>query len=162
MLDTPIAFVERCAARHGLALDAAAEHAWRGVDVRVWDCRRLRLFPYAQDSIPPHLRAACVDVALRGMTGHSNMYKMSCVTGVDFRVQAVVATQAATADALREAILRIQGFEFTEFSFVCRSATHRSVACCFLLAAIAFPAAEICFTTERTRQAAEAAGLTLY
>ena len=162
VLDTPIAFVERRAARYGLALDAAAEEAWRRVGVPVLDCRRLRLFPYAQDSIPPHLRGACVDVALRGMTGHSNMYKMSCVTGVDFCVQAVVATQPATADALREAILRIQGFDFTEFSFVCRSATHRSVACCFLLAAIAFPHAEICLTTERTRRAAESAGLTLY
>ena len=79
--------------------------------------------------------------------------------GIDFRVQAVVATQAATAESLHEAIRRIEDVDATDFSFVCHGATHRSVACCFLLAAIAYPRAEICLTTARTRRAAESGGL---
>ena len=121
--------------------------------------RRLRLFPHAQDSVPERLQSAHVDVAKREVSAHSHMYELSSVTGVDFRVQAVVATQAATAEALREAIRRIEDVGAQEFSFVCHGATHRSVACCFLLAAIAYPRAEICLTTARTRQAAESCGL---
>ncbi len=100
-----------------------------------------------------------MDVAKRGVDAHSPMYELTAVTGVDFRVQAVVATQAATAEALREAIRRIEDVDADEFSFVCHGATHRSVACCFLLAAIAYPRAEICLTMARTRRAAASCGL---
>ena len=96
-----------------------------------------------------------MDVALRG----SPLYYKDCVTGVDLRAQAVVATQAATAEASHEAICCIEDVDAAGFSLVCRGATHRAVACCFLMAAIAQARAEICLTTARARLAAERCGL---
>jgi hypothetical protein len=49
---------------------------------------------------------------------------------------------------------RIEENGMREFSFVCHGATHRSVACCLLLAAIAYPQARVHMTTRRTRDAA--------
>ena len=150
------------AERYGLHMDAAAENAWRALSARV-ECvakgRQLCLFPHAQDSVPIRLVHKHVDVAKRGVNAHSPLYAMSSVTGVDFRVQAVVASQASTANALLEAIDSIENSDHREFAFVCHGATHRSVACCFLLAAVAYPLASVCLTTARTRRAAEEYGL---
>ncbi len=93
------------------------------------------------------------------MRAHSNLYEMGSVTGVDFRVQAVVASQLVTAEVLLEAFNYIELYDSTEFAFVCHGATHRSVACCFLFAAIAYPEAIVCLSTPRTQRAAEEYGL---
>ena len=121
--------------------------------------RCLRLTPHKRESIPPYLRSAHVDVDAIGVDARSDMYAMGQVTGVDPRVQAVVATHAATADALLQAVSRIEASNMREFGFVCIGATHRSVACCYLLAAVAYPNAEVHLTTERTQRAARMAGL---
>ena len=84
---------------------------------------------------------------------------MDSVIGVEFRVQAVVASQRVTVEALRDAFFSIEKYDYTEFAFVCQDATLCSVACCFLLAAIAYPEAIVCRSPRRTQRAAEASGL---
>jgi hypothetical protein len=160
-------YVEWYARRYDLSLRGLGEwqllsaHLLNRVE-EVESARPLRLFAHRQDSIPLSRREyelACVDVADKGVDGLSPMYKIGDVTGVDFRVQAVVAMQAATAAALLEAIQTIERYNLHELAFLCRGATHRSVACCFLLAAIAYPRAEIYLTTKRTQADAHRFGL---
>ena len=163
-----VAYVCQLVESHGLTLGARAGERWQALADRLESPfypsgghRRLRLFPHAQDRIPLRFQAAdChVDLAVRGVDGRSSLYELSKVTGVDQRVQAVVACQEATADALLAALERIEDMDMLEFCFVCHGATHRSVACCFLLAAIAYPHAEVHLTTDRTRRAAKTCGL---
>ena len=158
-------FVRLYANRYDLTISEPAERAWRALSGRVdsriepvANCRRLQLYAHAQEHpLPP---GACPrgrrQARGRRALAHVRVERRH---GIDFRVQAVVATQAATAGALHEAIRRIEDVDADEFSFVCHGATHHSVACCFLLAAIAYPRAEICLTTARTRRAAESGGL---
>ena len=159
-------YIRHLTARHGLELSGAAEEAWERFEDRLMSpfrpsprWRTLRLFPHAQDNIPPGFKSNHVDVALRGVDGKSRLYQLSEVTGVDERVQAVVASQGATANCLLVAFERIEEEDLDEFSFVCHGATHRSVACCLLLAALVYPQARVHLTTRRTRRAAALAGL---
>ena len=96
------------------------------------------------------------DVAEAGLNAFSNIYTMGAVTGIDFPVQAVLITQLSTVKLLTAAWKDIRRRKLRKYAFVCHGATHRSVACCMLLAAIAYPHAEICLTTPRTRAAARA------
>ena len=89
------------------------------------------------------------------MRAHSILYEMSSVIGVEFRVQAVVASQRVTAEVLLEAFNPIEQYDYTEFAFVCQEANHCSVACCFLLAAIAYPGAIVCLSTPKALLAAD-------
>ena len=73
---------------------------------------------------------------------------------MDECVQARVASQAITARCLLDAMQEVEKWNYRLFSFVCRGATHRSVACCLLLAAIAYRNASVHMTTKRTRIAA--------
>ena len=166
---TVVAYVRLLVKRHGLTLGACAQERWQALA----DCierfyprtRCLHLFPHAQDQIQPRFLGygihgpAYVNLAERGVDGRSYLYELSKVTGVDECVQAVVACQEATANALLAALERIEDLDIFEFCFVCHGATHRSVACCFLLAAIAYPFAEVPLTKNRTRRAAESCGL---
>jgi len=163
---SPLAYVHDLTFRHGLALSAAAAQAWKTFE----DCLEFRLSPsperrvlhfepHAQDSIPSRFQHLHVDVAARGVDGRSHLYKLRDVTGVDERVQAVVASQKETADCLLVAVCRVEEEDANKFSFVCHGATHRSVACCILLAALAYPRALVHLSTARTRCAAAAAGL---
>lgn len=159
--------VRALAATHGLEISREAENAWRSFEDRVtsplWPFVRGRLLtlePHAQDRIPVRFEKTHIDVALRGVYGKcSALYTLSDVTGVDGRVQAVVASQEATAFCLLAALERIEEEDLTDFSFVCHGATHRSVACCFLLAALAYPLGQVSLTTSRTQHAAKLAGL---
>ena len=153
-------YVRDLTSQHGLQLSDAAQQAWKDFEDRLtsfWPTpagRSLHLEPHAQNSIPPRFQASHIDVALAGVNGKSTLYHLSEVTGVDERVQAVVASQDATAACLLVALERIEEKGMREFSFVCHGATHRSVACCLLLAAIAYPQARVHMTTRRTRDAA--------
>jgi hypothetical protein len=157
-----VTYVRELASRHGIALGPRAEQAWRRFEERLtsnfwWTAARrvLRLEPRARDWIAnSEFEAFHVDVALRGVDGRSELYELAEVTGVDERVQAVVASQEATATCLLLALERVEVDDLHVFSFVCQGATHRSVACCFLFAALAHPKAEILLTTARTRDAA--------
>lgn len=159
--------VRALSATYGIALSRQAESAWKDFEnratSRLWSCARgrvLTLEPHAQDRIPAHFEKTHIDVALRGVDGKCGaLYALSDVTGVDERVQAVVASQEATAWCLLAALERIEEEDLTEFSFVCHGATHRSVACCFLLAALVYPLGQVRLTTPRTQQAAKLAGI---
>ena len=122
--------------------------------------RPLLLFACAQGSVPGELAGNTVDVAARGLDGRCpRLYEMAEVTGLDFRVQAVVCSQRVAVQIFREAIEQIESRSLHRFAFVCHHATHRSVACCVLLAALCFPQASICLTTSKTSRAAEQLGL---
>ena len=86
-------------------------------------------------------------------------YEMKQVTGIDDCVQAVVASQGITPTLLCEAMWMIEGGDLFDFAFVCSHATHRSVACCFLLAAVIYPHCQIILTTARTQREAGKQGL---
>ena len=163
-------YIRDLTARHGLQLRGAPEDAWKRFEDRYTSAfmphaqathrRRLCLVPHAQDSIPEYFVNQHVDVALKGVDGKCRrLYHLGEVTGVDECVQAVVASQTATAECLRVAFEWIEEEDLNSFSFVCHGATHRSVACCFLMAALAYPHARVHLTTNRTRRAAEFAGL---
>ena len=87
-------------------------------------------------------------------------YYIKSVTGVDYCVQSCLIMQYDVIDALWDAARRIiENTEITRFAFVCQNATHRSVACCLLLAILVFPRAHIVLTTEKTYNAAIDCGL---
>ena len=150
-------YISDLTSRNGLQLDDAARKAWWLFGDRRAYPRKLLLEPHAQDTIPPCYRNAHIDVASRGVDGKSHLYRLKEVTGVDERVQAVVANQEITAHCLLAAMNRIEKEPLQQFSFVCRGATHRSVACCMLLAALAYPNASVHMTTRRTQDAQDAA-----
>ena len=95
----------------------------------------------------------CVD--LKSVNGAHHSYRMGAVTGSNRAVQARLVSQAATAVALTEAIQLIELHDLADLAFVCDGATHRSVGCCFLLAAMAYPSATVGLTTPRTVEAAQ-------
>ena len=87
-------------------------------------------------------------------------YDIKTVTGVDTCVQSCLMMQDAVIDVLWDAADRIIGNKkIARFAFVCEKATHRSVACCLLLAILVFPRAHILLTTDRTQKAAIECGL---
>ena len=87
-------------------------------------------------------------------------YDIHTVTGVDTCVQSCLMMQDAVIDVLWDAADRIIGNKkIARFAFVCDKATHRSVACCLLLAILVFPRAHILLTTDRTQHAAIECGL---
>ena len=144
----------------------AAEQAWgrfqdRLALLRSGPRRRsLRLEPHREGNTPNKFQEWHIDVADRGVEGINNeLYRLCDVTGVDEIVQAVVASQKVTAECLTDAMQQVEAYQLHEFCFVCHCATHTSVACCLLLAALAYPEACVHLTTSRTCNAAAKAGL---
>ena len=147
--------------RYGLQLKPGAQALWEQLTCKslstVRTRRELLLYAYKQDTVPDGFQNASmsVNVDIKGLDARaSSMYALGDVTGLDFEVQAVLLTQACTAQALLAACAAIEAHDRYEFAFVCRGATHRSVACCVLLAAIIYPDATVVLTTARTRTAA--------
>ena len=58
--------------------------------------------------------------------------------------------QENTPKAVKEAVICVFTYNLQELAFVCMGGTHRSSAVAFLLAVLAYPAAEICGHTTRT------------
>ena len=83
---------------------------------------------------------------------------MQAVTGIDFCVQAVVASQQITPILLLHAVSHIESTGDIRFAFACHHGTHRSVALAFLLGTLVYTNATIHLTTKRTQLAAERAG----
>ena len=150
-------YISDLTSRNGLQLDDAARKAWQRFGDRRAYPRKLLLEPHKKDAIPTCYRYAHIDVHACGVYGKSHLYRLKEVTGVDERVQAVVANQEITAHCLLAAMNRIEEENLQQFSFVCHGATHRSVACCMLLAALAYPNASVHMTTRRTQDAQDAA-----
>ena len=145
--------------RYGLYMDAGTRRSWSVFSEHlegVSNHRRVSLYAFAEGRVPDRFaHTACINVG-DTLTAHSSLYQQSKVTGMDFRVQAVLITQAMTAHILSSAVDQIEHDELEEFAFVCRCATHRSVACCVLLGSLVYPNATLHFSTRRTQQAAEA------
>ena len=127
-------------------------------------CRRRELLLYAfrQDSVPDGFQdpSMSVNVDVMGLDARTHsLYSLLDVTGLDFEIQAVLLTKACTALSLLTACEAIEALDRYEFAVVCHGATHRSVACCVLLAAIIYSDATVVLTTARTKAAAIARGL---
>jgi hypothetical protein len=157
----PLAYVLWFMHRYGLQLKPGAQALWEQLTCKslstVRTRRELLLYAFKQDTVPDGFQNASmsVNVDIKGLDARaSSMYALGDVTGLDFEVQAVLLTQACTAEALLAACAAIEAHDRYEFAFVCRGATHRSVACCVLLAAIIYPDATVVLTTARTRTAA--------
>ena len=156
------------ARRYDMAISRDTINAWYSFDNELFQndlfvrpTRKVLLLAISQDNVS-HSQFAhrFIDVAAEGLDGKCNdKYNLSDVTGLDFRVQAKVVSQVLTVSILRGAIGEIETRDLDSFAFVCHGATHRSVACCVLLAAICYPRAVISMTTERTRSAAKSLGL---
>ena len=161
-------YIHNLTSKHGVPMSDAAEQAWGRFQDRLAllrsDPRRryLRLEPHREDNIPNKFQEWHIDVAGRGVEGiNYDLYRLCDVSGVDEVLQAVVASQKVTAECLTDAMQQVEAFQKHEFSFVCHGATHRSVPCCLLLAALAYPKACVHLTTSRTRTSAAKNGLPL-
>ena len=145
--------------RYNVSYDDDAEHLWHDFTCYIQSQsilanRSIRLYAFAQDRTPVCFQDRNVDVTQSGLTAHSAWYDMSTITGIDFMVQAVIVKQPACIEALHDAVMQIETHNHNEFAFVCHGATHRSVACCILLAQLVYPYAQVCLSTRRTQQAA--------
>ena len=141
--------------RHGVPLSDVAEQAWgrfqdRLALLRSGPRRRsLRLEPHREGSIPNKFQEWHIDVADRGVNARDHdLYRLCEVTGVDEIVQAVVACQVVTAECLTDAMQQVEAYQLHEFSFVCHCATDVSLACCLLLAALAYRQASVHIGSE--------------
>ena len=101
---------------------------------------------------------AHIDLHARGAFAYGD-YTLREMTGVDFEVQAVVASQQAAARAIIDAVLEIERWSLGRFAFLCHGATHRSVACALLLIILVYPRGRVELTTGRTQQAAWRRGM---
>ena len=145
-----------------MEVGSLSEWAWLELASLEWKMGRpLRLYAFARDSMTPKMMERAIDVDERGVDGRSSLYHLSdkACTGISFDVQGVVATQLITVKVLNEAASQIEREGLEEFAFVCHGGTHRSVACCMLLAMIVYREAVIHLSTPRTNHAADLAGM---
>ena len=162
------------AKRYDVHIDDTALQSWVDLDGsvngRIWPfgfrdlgriCseRELTLHAYAQNNLPWSYSGPYINVA-QSLDCRSEMYDLKEITGVDFRVQAVVAAQPNTPKILLDAVQTIECENATQLAFLCHGGTHRSVAWCILLATLVYPRAKIHLTTKRTQLAAESLGCT--
>ena len=138
---------------HDFAVDASYLTQWSG------NRRPLRLYAFAENKLPSFFADQSINVAIRGVSALSLHYTMAEVSGVHWEVQAAVAVQEMTPTVLLEAMHVIETGNLSHFAFVCQGGTHRSVACCILLAALVYSDAQIVLTTHRTRRDASDRGL---
>jgi len=150
-------------------MDSAAVESWRNlhqVANQTDRSRQLTIFVLAKGSTYLTPSSSFIDVHDLGVdatpprdpTGRP-IYEMKNVTGVDLKVQAVLATQTRTIDAIITARDMIEQGDLRHFAFVCSHATHRSVGCALMMASFVYHNASIVFSTSRTERAAEAHGM---
>ena len=112
--------------------------------------RHVRIHARRLDSVPND--TVSLDVA-RGEfhTDARGPYDLGAETGSSFVVQAHMVLQVNVAKAVEHAVFSIETFNLEDFAFACDGGTHRSVCCALLLAMLAYPKAEVCLHTPRTR-----------
>ena len=161
----PLSYGLWFARRYGLQLELRAEEHLQELRERlrtVQTRRELWIYAFAHDAVPADFRSKSrsLDARQFGISARADgLYNLWSVTGLDFEVQGVVLSQGFAVFALLHACMSIEETGGREFAFVCRSATHRSVALCVLLAAIVYQNAKICLTTQRTLLAASGCGM---
>jgi len=150
-------------------MDSAAVEAWRKLEqvANLTDPnRQLTIFILAKGSNYLTPSSSFIDVHDLGVDatppcdprGHP-IHVMKHVTGIDLKVQAVLATQTRAVDAVIMASNMIEQGDLRHFAFVCSHATHRSVGCAMILASFVYHKAAIVFSTPRTETSAKAHGM---
>jgi len=150
-------------------MDSDAVEAWRKLEqvANLTDPnRQLTIFILAKGSNYLTPSSSFIDVHDLGVDatppcdprGHP-IYVMKHVTGIDLKVQAVLATQTRAVDAVIMASNMIEQGDLRHFAFVCSHATHRSVGCAMILASFVYHKAAIVFSTPRTETSAKAHGM---
>ena len=155
-----LSYLDWYTSRYNLSMEAGAREAWCALAVALsMRMRRggVRLFAFRDDCVSSEFAGYSRSVSC--LCARSQDCEDDEVTGLDFAVQAALVTQTLTAEILRRAFHHIEDYHCSMFAFSCRGATHRSVACCVLFAAIVYQDAELVFTTRRTRGAARQMGL---
>ena len=107
----------------------------------------VRVYIYNRDQAQYEKENICVDVnTTYRVNAYSNSYTMNWVTGANPFVQARIATQRATAEALLQAVLTVElqdPAQYRNVAFVCDGSIHCSLACGCLLVSLAYPKAAI-------------------
>jgi hypothetical protein len=160
-----VTYIEWYMQHTGLHMTYSNASAWDKLEKKIpWIDKKRNLVIYVLAEGSPFLKHQenVINVHSRGLDANeASLYKMSDVTGIDFAVQAKLASQSLTAEVILEACRAIEIGNLKSFAFVCSHATHRSCACAVLLANLAYHDARIVFSTHRTNRAASVAGLTL-
>ena len=117
--------------------------------------RQICLHAFAADNLPDWLEDAHINLHELGVNGRSPSYQMHAVTGLNFPVQANLLSQSVLVQALLDACNMIEDSNLSDFAFVCRGGTHRSVGGILLLAMLLYPNAKLVMHTKRTARAAE-------
>ena len=160
--DTAIDYALWCVERYGIALPRAARIEWMRLSVLAEGLRHgrvVRISALAEDQVDATAGLEHVNLVRAGVSAYSHLYALQDVTGLDFRVQAVLATQLQAVRAMTGAVRTIENQDLMDYAFVCHGATHRSVGCCVLLLATAYQSGILRLTTLRTRNAALLWGL---
>ena len=114
-------------------------------DTKQWQCAGLYI--YNRDQAQYLKENICVDVSTTyRVNAYSDLYKMNWVTCANPIVQARIATQRATAEALLQAVLTVElqdPAQYRNVAFVCDGSIHCSFACGCLLVSLAYPQAAI-------------------
>ena len=96
--------------RYGLSLETGGREYWENVSgrlPRVETVRYLLLYVFARGQMPCELWS--IDVHERGLDCRADgLYRLGDVTGLDFKVQAVMLTQGDTACALLDEVEAIE------------------------------------------------------
>jgi len=150
-------------------LDTTVNQAWRHLHQAASltnPSRQLTIFVLAKGSTYLGQSSSFIDVHDLGVDATPRLdpagaplYEMKEVTGIDLKVQAVVATQRVAVDAIVRARDMIEEGDLRHFAFVCSFATHRSVACAMILASFIYHEASIVFCTRRTESSARNRGM---
>jgi len=149
--------------------DTTVNQAWRNLHQAASltnPSRQLTIFILAKGSTYLGQSSSFIDVHDLGVDATPRLdpagaplYEMKEVTGIDLKVQAVVATQRVAVDAIVRARDMIEEGDLHHFAFVCSFATHRSVACAMILASFIYHEAAIVFCTRRTENSARDRGM---
>jgi len=152
-----------------MKMNIPAVEAWRDLEQAISQTdqnRQLTIFILAKGSAYLTSSSSFIDVHDLGVDATPPLdesgrpiYVLKNVTGIDLKVQAVLATQAIAINAVVEARHRIERGDLRHFAFVCAHATHRSVGCAVLLASFVYHKAAIVFSTPRTESAARDKGM---
>ena len=151
-------YLEWLAAQYNEVLGREANAAWLKTQLVIQSMARksdnLRVYILSRRSIPSQMEDICVDVtATYRACAKSDRYDINLATGANPSVQARIATQRATAEALLQAVLTVElqnAAQLRKVAFVCDGGTHRSLACGCLLLSLAYPRAAIIPGTPRT------------
>ena len=165
---TIIEYITWFAQSYDLPIKQQVKHAWHQFAIQVNNhvtpamrSRELRLISWKRDHIDEiKTRFRILDLGkFEALTTFNTQYDVRPLSGVDFCVQAVLLMQEVTVDVLLAAIDMVERDNLRDLALCCDGATHRSVGCAILLAAIVYPNAEIILTTRRTQQDAHNYGL---